>query len=235
MHRPAPRAHAPRCARLKPANLGRSAPGLRVILERCLDPDPAAAIGADWRWPRTSTAGATDRPLICTPEPSWRQTVPRLLRRQRRAIFTAALSLILIAATTAIALVKSQRTLRALGLHKIGRLWDDPEGRAYRFQKTSAPHLLQADDFHVKIAAPRLEEYDLLGPDDWRRRDDVRTLPKADREDLRGLADGAGLRALPGPGRPAVFAQGLVAGSQGPGPCQWAAPNPGFRGATAIV
>ena len=80
--------------------------------------------------------------------------------------------------------MKSQQTLRALALHKIGRLWDDPEARAYRFQKTNAPRLLQPDDSHVETAARALKEYDVLGPDDWRRRDDVRALPRADREDL---------------------------------------------------
>ncbi len=159
-------------------------PGLRAILARCLDPDPGRRYRRGLELAEDLDRWRTDRPLICTSEPFWRQTVPRLLRRQRRAILTAALSLILIVATTAVALVKSHQTLREVGLHKIGRLWDDPEAGAYRFQKTSAPHLLQADDFHVEIATRALKEYEVLGLVDWRRRDDVRTLPKADREDL---------------------------------------------------
>jgi serine/threonine protein kinase/tetratricopeptide (TPR) repeat protein len=159
-------------------------PGLRTILERCLDPDPTRRYRRGLELAEDLDRWRTDRPLICTSEPFWRQTVPRLVRRQRRAILTAALSLILILATTAVALVKSQQTLRALALHKIARLWDDPEARTYRFQKTNAPRLLQADDYHVEIATRALKEYDVLGLDDWRRRDDVRSLPKADREDL---------------------------------------------------
>jgi eukaryotic-like serine/threonine-protein kinase len=159
-------------------------PGLRTILERCLDPDPAQRYRRGLELADDLDRWRTDRPLICTPEPFWRQTVPRLVRRQRRAILTAALSLILIVTTTAVALVKSQQTLMALALHKIARLWDDPEARTYRFQKTNAPRLLQADDFHVEIATRALKEYDVLGLDDWRRRDDVRSLPRADREDL---------------------------------------------------
>ena len=159
-------------------------PGLRAILERCLDPDPGQRYRRGLELAEDLDRWRTDRPLICTAEPFWRQTVPRLVRRQRRAILTAALSIVLILATTAVALTKSQQTLQALGQHKLGRLWDDPEARAYRFQKTVAPHLLEADDFHVEIATRALKEYEVLSPDDWRRRDDVRVLPKADREDL---------------------------------------------------
>ncbi len=159
-------------------------PGLRAILERCLDPDPDRRYRRGLELAEDLDRWRTDRPLICTSEPFWRQTVPRWVRRQRRAILTAALSLILIATTTAVWLAKSQKTLRVLALHKIGRLWDDPEARAYRFQKTNAPRLLQADDFHVEIATRALKEYDVLGLDDWRRRDDVQALPKAERDDL---------------------------------------------------
>ena len=175
---------APRSARPKPADGGSIAPGLRAILERCLDPDPGRRYRRGLELAEDLDRWRTDRPLVCTSEPFWGQTVPRLLRRQRRAILAAALSLVIILATTAVALVKSHQTLRALGLHKIGRLWDDPEARAYRFQRTNAPRLLQPDDSRVETAARALKEYDVLGPDDWRRRDDVRALPEAEREDL---------------------------------------------------
>jgi eukaryotic-like serine/threonine-protein kinase len=159
-------------------------PGLRAILERCIDPDPDRRYRRGLELAEDLDRWRTNRPLICTAEPFWGQTMPRLLRRQRRAILVASLSLILIVATTAVALVKSEQTLRALGLHKVGRLWDDPEAGAYRFQRTSAPRLLQADNFHFDIAKRALQEYGVFSLDDWRRRDDVRTLPMADREDL---------------------------------------------------
>ena len=110
--------------------------------------------------------------------------MPRLLRRQRPAILAAALSLAVIVATTAVALVKSGQTFRALALHKISRLWDDPEARAYRFQRSNYPRLLEPDDSRVETAARALKEYDVLTPGDWRRREDVRNLPQAERKDL---------------------------------------------------
>ena len=159
-------------------------PGLRAILERCLDPDPGRRYRRGLELAEDLDRWRADRPLICTSEPFWGQTVPRFLRHQRRAIVTAALSLSIILATTAVALVKSEETLRAIGLHRLARFLDDPEGRAYGFQKANAPRLLEADAVRVETAVRALKEYGVLGPDDWRRRDDVRTLPKAEREDL---------------------------------------------------
>ena len=159
-------------------------PGLRAILERCLDPDPGQRYRRGLDLAEDLDRWRCDRPLVGATEPLWGQTVPRMLRRQRTAILAAALSLAVIGATTAVALVKSQRTLRSLALHRIGRLWDDPEARAYRFQRTNYPRLLQPDDSRVETAARALKEYDVLGHEDWRRRDDVRTLPETDRKDL---------------------------------------------------
>ena len=76
-------------------------PGLRAILERCLDPDPGRRYQRGSELAEDLDRWRTDRPLICTSEPFWGQTVPLAGRRQRRAILTASLSLILIVATTA--------------------------------------------------------------------------------------------------------------------------------------
>ena len=158
MHRPAPGCTRTRCARLKPADGGRSLRACASSSNVASIPTPADAIGGGLELAEDLDRWRTDRPLICTSEPFWRQTVPRSLRRQRRAIFTAALSLILIVATTAIAFVKSA------GNSASARVAQDrpASGTTLRdestgFQKTSAPHLLQADDFHVEIASPRLE------------------------------------------------------------------------------
>jgi eukaryotic-like serine/threonine-protein kinase len=159
-------------------------PGLRAILERCLDPDPARRYRRGLELAEDLDRWRADRPLLTAPEPFWGQTVPRLLRRQRPAILAAALSLAIIVATTAVALVKSGNMLRELALHKISRLWDDPEARAYRFQRSNYPRLLEPDDSRVETAAHALKEYDVLTPDDWRRREDVRNLPQAERKDL---------------------------------------------------
>jgi eukaryotic-like serine/threonine-protein kinase len=159
-------------------------PGLRAILERCLDPDPGERYSRGLELAEDLDRWRTDRPLVCAPEPFWGQTVPRVLRRKRTPILAAALSLAIILATTAVALFTSQTTLRSLALHKLSRLWDDPEAGAYRFQKPDFPRLLGPDEARVETAARALKEYSVLTPDDWRRRDDVRTLPVAERKDL---------------------------------------------------
>lgn len=160
------------------------APGLRAILERCLDPDPAQRYQRGLELAEDLDRWRADRPLIGASEPFWGQTVPRIMRRQRRAILVAALSVCIITATTGVALFKSQQTLRTLAVHKVSRLWDDPEARAYHFQRTNFPRLLEPDESRVETAAHALKEYDVLGPDDWRRREDVRNLPHAERKDL---------------------------------------------------
>ena len=107
-----------------------------------------------------------------------------MIRRRRTPLLTAALSLVIILATTAVALFRSETTFRSLALHKLGRLWDDPEAGAYRFQKPDFPRLLEPDEARVETAARALKEYDVLTPGDWHRREDVRALPIEERKDL---------------------------------------------------
>jgi len=163
------------------------APGLRAILERCLDPDSGRryrrgselAVDLD-RW-------RADRPLVYTSEPFWGQTVPRWLRRQRRAVIltAAALSLLVGLASMLAVMVTSRQSLQANALYKLARHWDDAEARAYGSQRRGAPRFPAPGDHQVSETAHRaLNDYNVLGPGDWRQRDDVRLLPVADREDL---------------------------------------------------
>ncbi|MFI5456114.1 MAG: protein kinase [Isosphaerales bacterium] len=162
------------------------APGLRAILERCLDPDPARRYRRAWELAEDLDRWRTNRPLVFTVEPFWGQTVPRWLRRHRRrlVLIAAALSLIVGLPLTSVVLFRSLSNLQDSARYKLARLWDDPEARAYDFQRPPAIRLLKADDSHVEAAARALKEYGVLGPDDWRQRDDVRCLPQAEREDL---------------------------------------------------
>ncbi len=161
-------------------------PGFRAILERCLDPDPARRYRRAWELAEDLDRWRTDRPLVYTAEPFWGQTVSRVLRRQRRRmlLIAAAVSLIVGLPMTAVVLLGSHANLQELARFKLARLWDDPEGGAYRFQRQRDPRLIQSDESHVEAAVRALKEYDVLGLDDWRQRDDVRYLPAAEREDL---------------------------------------------------
>ena len=161
-------------------------PGLRTILERSLDPDPARRYRRAWELAEDLDRWRTNRPLVFTDEPFWGQTVPRVLRRQRRRMFliVAALSLMVGLPLTSVVLFTSRANHQESARSKLARLWDDPEAGAYRFQRQRAARLLQADDSHVESAVRALKEYGVLGPDDWRQRNDVRCLPSDEREDL---------------------------------------------------
>ncbi len=170
-------------------------PGLRVILARCLDPNPEER----YPWGRELADDLdrwrTDRPLAFVPEPFWGHTLPRKLRRGRRVLWAAALSLVVAAAATALAVLHSHQTLASIAVYKLARLFDDPA--AYPLRRSSkdwqqhpqrtlvsfraaSPSLPQGAENPLRV----LSSYDVLGADDWRGRDDVRLLPAADRDDL---------------------------------------------------
>jgi serine/threonine protein kinase/Flp pilus assembly protein TadD len=159
--------------------------GLRAILERCLDPDPTRRYRRGLELAEDLDRWRALRPPVYTDEPFWGQTVPRWLRRQRLALLVAALSLVVILATTTVALWQSNQTLQTLGLRKLARHWDDPSARNYGSQRPGSPHFPEPDEPRVFETALRaLNDYGVLGPGDWRRRDDVRLLPAPERDEL---------------------------------------------------
>src|SRR5262249_8442111 len=162
------------------------APGLRSILERCLAPDPVQRYGRGWELAEDLDRWRTNRPLIFTVEPFWRQVLPRWLRHNRRKMFRIAAVVCVFAGLTltGVVLLRSRSNLQAAARSKLARHWDAPEARAHRFQRQQAPRLLQPDDSHVEAGVRALKDYGVLGPGDWRQRDDVRYLPPLEREDL---------------------------------------------------
>ena len=164
----------------------RSRQGLRVILERCLDPVPDRRYSRARHLAEDLDRWRIDRQLAFTDEPFWGQTVPRVLRRHRRRmlLITVAFSLLIGLPLTAVVSFRSLSNLRETAQFKLARLWDDPEAGAYLFQRPQAAHLLQADGSHVEAAVRALQEYAVLGPDDWRQRDDAAPLQPSERDDL---------------------------------------------------
>ncbi len=172
------------------------APGLQAILARCLDPDPSRRYGRALELAEDLDRWRTDRPLAYADEPFWGQTLPRWLRRRRRMLRTAGLSLLTVGlVTTTLALRGSNRDLHqavdAMALEGLARQWDHPEARALRFQRPRHTCFLEPDEPEVVEAAQRgLRAYGLLGPGDvpgvgnWRERPALRRLPAADREEL---------------------------------------------------
>ena len=116
-------------------------PGFRAILERCLDPDPTRRYRRAWELAEDLDRWRTDRPLVYTAEPFWGQTVPRVLRRQRRRLLliAAAVSLFVGLPMTTVVLFKSLSNLQEIARFKLARHWDDPEAGAYHFQRQRRP------------------------------------------------------------------------------------------------
>jgi eukaryotic-like serine/threonine-protein kinase len=171
------------------------ASGLREILERCLSPDPGQRYRRSWELAEDLDRWRTGRPLAFTAEPFWGLTVPRWLRRRRRALITAVFSVAVAALTATLSMIRADQALQAIALSKLARHIDDPE--AYRFQRSiedwlgdprqdlvsfQPPH--SNDGQTVESLLRALNDYGVLGPDDWRERPDVRLLPQADRDDL---------------------------------------------------
>ena len=167
-------------------------------------PTRADAIGADWSSPMISTDGAPDRPLVYTSEPFWGQTVPRWLRRQRRALIVTAAALSLLVGLPRRLVVMLQFAAEP-ARRTLCTSWPDtgttprhglmaPSGRG-------TPRFPSPDDHQVsETAAARLERL---------RRSRPRRLASARRRALpaggrprrsRALADGAGLPVLSRPG-----------------------------------
>jgi eukaryotic-like serine/threonine-protein kinase len=172
-------------------------PGLRVILERALDPDPARRYLRGSELAEDLARWRSNRPLAFTIEPFWQYTVPSSLKRWRRPLVAAAviLSLVVGLPSTALITVSSRRNLIDNARNQLERQWDDAE--VYRIRrssmhwhedprrgKASFESLEPNDPSALEAAVRALKYYGVLEPGDWRRRDDVRFLPDADREEL---------------------------------------------------
>jgi eukaryotic-like serine/threonine-protein kinase len=170
------------------------AAGLRAILERCLDPDPAKRYRRAWELAEDLNRWRTDLPLAFAAEPFWRQTIPRYLRRQRRMVMltTVALSLLVGLPTTGFVVLKTRLDQEHLALFKLARHWDDVRAGAFRHQRPELPRFLEPSNPQAFETARRaLEDYGVVGNDDsvdrtqdWRQRPDVTHLPKSDRDDF---------------------------------------------------
>lgn len=155
--------------------------GLRPILARCLATDPAdrypgmAELAEDldaWREGRAA-------------EHSRRGTaaaVGRWLALRRGTVALAAGLLLLAGAGGVAAWSIMNARLRSQAEAKLAALWDAGDPGTFRARRFGS---WQVDDEASVAAAKRdLDRYGVLGPSDWRQRDDVRSLGPADRDDL---------------------------------------------------
>jgi serine/threonine protein kinase/tetratricopeptide (TPR) repeat protein len=170
-------------------------PSLCVILENCLDPDPLRRYRRGSELAEDLDRWRSYRPLAFATERFCSQVIPRWVRRQRRMLVAAAVSLAVGLSALTLASLRSTQTLKFISQHKLEQLWDDPDlygfqhlNAAGRFDgrasRTAVSHSEPNDSVVVETAIRAMNAYDLLGPGDWRLRDDVRFLPTADFEDL---------------------------------------------------
>jgi serine/threonine protein kinase len=171
--------------------------GMRVLLERALAPDPAGRYLRGRELAEDLDRWRSNRPLAFAVEPFWGYTVPSSLKRWRRPLIAAAVILTLVVGLPSAALIalSSRRNLQEIERSTLERQWDDAE--LYRIRRSSLHWLddprqglasfesFEPNDPSALEAAVRaLKYYGVLEPGDWRRRDALRYLPDADREEL---------------------------------------------------
>jgi serine/threonine protein kinase/Tfp pilus assembly protein PilF len=157
--------------------------GLRPILARCLAPDPADRYGRAAELAEDLDRYVADRPTVFAPQPGRAARVGRWARRHRVLVAAVLLAGAAVAATTVGALAALEAARQQAAIAKLDDLWSGRVPGIFRFRpegqwRVSGPGT--PDD----AAARFLAAYDVLGPRDWRLRDDVRALPEVWRDDL---------------------------------------------------
>jgi serine/threonine protein kinase/tetratricopeptide (TPR) repeat protein len=158
-------------------------PSLRPILERCLAPDPADRYTSAAHLAEDLDLWRTDRTPIHTAAPPLGHELRRWLRRRRAPL--AAAALILGAGFVSAAVVWNWQRDKLLhqARAKIARIWQSPELSGVRYRLPGRWTPVEMGD-PVKLASQRLALYDVLGPNDWREREDVQVLSPSERDDL---------------------------------------------------
>ena len=119
-------------------------------------------------WPRTWTAGGPTGRWSITAEPFWGQTVPRVLRRQRRRmlLIAAAVSLIVGLPMTAVVLFRSLANLQETGAVQTGPTLGRPRGtESHRFQRHASTRVCSSPTNPTSKPPVRaLKEYGVTRP-----------------------------------------------------------------------
>jgi serine/threonine protein kinase len=157
--------------------------GLRSILEHCLASDPAERYARAAELAEDLDRWRADRSLIYAPDVPWPHRLGRWARRQSLALTALGLCLVIGISSGTIVWNTSRATLRAQALAKLDQFWGTADPNVYRFRDTGQWRDIDLSQI-AELAQRNLKLYDVLGPGDWRRRDDVRSLPEAERLDL---------------------------------------------------
>lgn len=155
---------------------------LRPILARLLAPDPAARYAGMGELAEDLNRWGADRRLLhAREEPGPGRRVARWASRRRVPLLAGAVVLAVAAVVAFAANARMNRRLRAQAEAKLAALWDSGDPAIFRARRFGQWRL---DDDAAGLARQNLDHYAVLGPDDWRRREDVRALGGPDRADL---------------------------------------------------
>ncbi len=158
--------------------------GLRPILDRCLAPDPRDRYARMGDLARDLDLWRADRAPEVADDPLWpAMRLGRWLRRRKApaAAFAAVAGIAVLA--SAVASSALHQSHRAAAEAKLASLWDSGDPTIFRMRRVGQWRAEPLDD-PAATARAHLELFAVLGPEDWRSRDDVRSLRPEDRDDL---------------------------------------------------
>ncbi len=166
--------------------LGREAaaipPALRSILARCLAPDPADRHARGDELAEDLDRWRDDRPLTFADE-SRLSALSRRVRRRRATVIAAGLTLITAVAVGLGASIVISGTRRDRALARLSTIFDRSQSGVFAIRKATDWNSSRSED-PAEASARYLALYGVATDPDWRDRDDVRSLPDRDREEL---------------------------------------------------
>jgi len=157
-------------------------PALRSILARCLAPDPADRYTRGSELARDLDLWRADRPLAFAAEPR-RSGFWRRARANRVALAGSAATLGVAAVVAALGLLAVDETGRGKALNKQSSIVDRADSGAFVFRKLGQWRVDELGD-PAEVARRHLDLYGVATDPDWRSRDDFRSLPGPDREEM---------------------------------------------------
>jgi serine/threonine protein kinase len=156
-------------------------PALRSILARSLAPDPLDRYARGNELAEDLDRWRTDRPLAIAEEPR-SSDLTRRVRRRRAPLIVFGLTMTTAVIVSWLAFVVLQGTRRDQALAKYSKIINRADSGVFGFRQGR----WRPDEMGepIELASRQLARYDVLTDADWRARDDIRSLPSNERDEL---------------------------------------------------